>query len=126
MGNKMKWNESKLLKWALVLALFLFGLFCFMKDRGYCHEYEQEYINVGKEFNYEFPNPPVNVEDEYLFQYPNITTKYPTGKWVNPYNHVWDNPQQPKNPNQRKIWQEAYDQHHYDAVRTYNDAYNRI
>jgi len=120
----MNWNRDKCLKWAIFFALFFFGLFCFMKDRGYCNEIEQDYYDFGKQFNYEFPDPAIPVEYEYLFQYPNI--KFSSGKWVNPYNHKWDNPQQKKNPNQKKQWQEAYDNHHFNAVRTFNDAYNRI
>jgi hypothetical protein len=28
--------------------------------------------------------------------------------------------------NERAEWQEAYDNHHFNAVRTYTDAYNRV
>ncbi len=125
-------NSCKFLKWAIILSLFLFGLFCFLKDRGYCDEYNQEYIDYGKEFNYEFPNPPIPVEDEYLYQYPcckiDIKSKLYNSKWVNPYDHVWKDDPYNKKPSQaqRQEWQDLYDQHHYDAVRTYNDAYNRI
>jgi len=133
-GMIMDWKNSKLLKWALVFVFLAFALFAFLKDRGYCDEFEQEYYDCEKEFNYEFPEPPIPIEDEYLFQYGaaqnNLNIKLYSAKWVNPYDHVWEgNPynQNKKTPaQQRQEWQAEYDQHHYDAVRTYNDAYNRI
>lgn len=124
------WNQSKLLKWAITLAMFLFGLFCFLKDRGYC----EEYWNAGEEFGYEFPYPPVPVEYEYLYQ-DHISREFINldnycAKWVNPYDHVWEgDPRKIHNKTkaqERQEWKDAYDQHHFDAVRTYNDAYNRI
>lgn len=129
----MDWKNSKALKWALVFVFLAFALFTFLKDRGYCDE--AEYVDPGVEFNYEFPEPPIPVEEEYQFQHYDFGVKIPVkakcaGKWVNPYDHVWkDNPynQNKKTPaQQRQEWQDEYDQHHYDAVRTYNDAYNRI
>lgn len=72
------------------------------------------------------------VEEEYLYQYGSPEVKLRpishSAKWVNPYDHVWqDDPRKPKkSEQQRKEWQAEYDQHHFDAVRTYNDAYNRI
>ncbi len=34
----MNCRNSLLIKWLVFFALFFFGLFCFMKDKGYCEE----------------------------------------------------------------------------------------
>ncbi len=127
----MNWN-NKILKWVLVFIFLAFALFTFLKDRGYCDEHE--YIDLENEFNYEFPNPPIPVEEEFLYQYSSyqidVKPKLYKAAWKNPYDHVWEgdpyNLNKKPNAQKRQEWQAEYDQHHYDAVRTYNDAYNRI
>lgn len=107
MENNCNWNRDRCLKWLIFLALFLFGLFCFMKEYGYCEEIEQQdYYNVP-------------VEEECLYQYyqPQVEINYFLQKRMN---------YQPPTRNQKQQWQEAYDNHHFHAVRTYNDAYNRV
>lgn len=94
----MKWNKTECLKWGITLVLFLVGLYCYMKDYGYASEYS------------------IPVHQEYLF-------KHLEGR------SNWEvKPGRPKSnsQNQRHIYQEAYDDHHFNAVRTYNDAYNRV
>lgn len=98
----MNWN-SKLLKWIIFFILFFSGLFCYMKDYGYCDECQ---------FNHYFPIP---VEQEYLFQ--NYEAR---SNWNGQRN------KKPPSGNQKLKWQEAYDDHHFNAIRTYNDAYNRV
>ena len=123
-------NRNKVLKWALIFVFLAFALFTFLKDRGYCDEFECEYVDPAKEFNYEFPEQAIPVEDEYLFQY---TQPYYACKSlkIQSYecrgNYTIREEYKPKpNRNQRAQWQEAYDNHHFNAVRTYNDAYNRV
>jgi len=124
------WNQNKSLKWALVFVFLFFALFTFLKDRGYCEEVECEYMEPGKEFNYEFPDPPIPIEDEYLFQYPTVTS---LAKSINLQSYECRSNWQakpgrsaPPSASQRQKWQDEYDMHHFNGVRTYNDAYNRI
>lgn len=126
---KLDWKNSKLLKWAIFFVLFLFGLFCYMKDYGYAEEggYISS-ISLDEEMN--FFEEGIPVDQEYLFQYPTkCSISMRAEKWVNPYEHKWDNPvlkNNPPNYAQRKEWQDAYDNHHFHAIRTYQDAYNRV
>lgn len=126
----MDWKNSKVLKWALVFIFLAFALFTFLKDRGYCNEFECEYIEAGKEFNYEFPSDPVPLEDEFLYQHPSgsvFAKSMNLPSYVCRGNYTIREEYRPKpNRNQREQWQEAYDNHHFNAVRTYNDAYNRV
>ncbi len=118
-------KSDKFLKWMIFLVLFLIGLFCYVKDHGYCEEDIHSIYEIHE--GYEFLGPTVRVDREYLFQYPYVQSKEQClRKWVNPYEHQWDNPQQKKGYKQQKEWQEAYDSHHFEAVRTYQDAYNRV
>lgn len=90
-----------IVKWIVFFILFLIGLFCYMKDYGYANE------------GY-FSN--ISIEEECLFQFHQpIVCRVP-----------WGRPNQQIKANQRQEWQEAYDNHHYNAVRTYQDAYNRV
>lgn len=94
--------KNSFLKWAIFFALFFFGLFCYMKDHGYCAQYDGiDEIHI-------------EVEDEYLYQHYDFRS--PWGR-----NH-----NQQSSRSQKQKWQEAYDHHHFNAVRTYTDAYNRI
>ena len=95
-------TRNKILKWAIFFALFFFGLFCYMKDYGYCSEYSQ---------SYELHMP---LEKEFQLQHYECRSQW-GGR----------HPQQPSQ-SQKVKWQEAYDNHHFNAVRTYNDAYNRV
>ncbi len=130
--NNLKRNQ--ILKWLLVSMFLFFAFFTLLKDRGYCDEMENNYVDPGEEFSYEFPNPSIPLECEYLYQHRySELHKKPIcyySKWVDPYEHIWENdPRKIRNKTRvqkRKEWQESYDHHHYDAVRTYNDAYNRI
>lgn len=89
---------TKQIKWTIVILLFLIALLGFMKDRGYCDNY------------YSVP-----LEEEYLYQ--NLECR---SSWK----------AKPNSPmparSQRQKWQDAYDDHHFNAVRTYTDAYNRV
>ena len=96
----MNWKNSKLWKWIIFLFLFLFGLFCYMKDYGYCSE-------CSYNFHQSIP-----VEEEYLYK--DYHSRVPWG--IKPQASL----------SQKQEWQEAYDNHHFNAVRTYNDAYNRL
>ena len=123
----MDWTHSKALKWAIFFILFFIGLFCFAKDRGYCDEPETHEMTI--EQYEEYFRESVPVDQEYLFQYPSMPCLAKSAKWVNPYDHKWDNAQiRRKQPThaQRQQWQEAYDMHHFNAVRTYTDAYNKV
>lgn len=100
----MTCKHPRLFKWLIFLALFLFGLFCYMKDYGYCAE---------PQFSYSYHVP---LEDEYLYQ--NYECR---SNW-----QAKPGRQQAPSHSQRQQWQEAYDNHHFNAVRTYNDAYNRV
>lgn len=84
-------------KWGLFLILFLIGFFCYMKDYGYCDQYH------------------IPLQEEYLYQ--NCDCRVP-----------WQaRPNRPlPDRSQRQKWQDAYDDHHFNAVRTYTDAYNKI
>lgn len=124
----MDWNNSKLLKWSITLILAIIGTFCLLKSYGYCAEPTYYDYTIDEE---EMPNfdDAVPVEMEFMYQYPTKINLAKSAKWVNPYEHKWDNPVYAKgkgNANQRKEWQEAYDMHHFNAVRTYNDAYNKV
>jgi len=88
------WNQNKLLKWALVFVFLAFALFTFLKDRGYCEEFECEYKLQSYECRSNWQAKP--------------------GR------------NSPPSASQRQKWQEEYDMHHFNAVRTYNDAYNRV
>ena len=121
----MNWKESKFLKWFIFFALFFFGLFCFMKDRGYCNECETDdcFIEEVEDFLKER----VPVEEEYLYQYgaPLVHSK----NFMIPkheFRAVYGRGNNPPSAAQRKKWQEEYDNHHFHAVRTYNDAYDRV
>jgi len=105
-GNMMDWNNNWYLKWGLTLVLFLIGSFFMLKSYGYCNEY------------------PIPCSQEYLFK--DYESRSPWGKGP----PVWQpgSPSQSQAPqkNDRKMWQEAYDDHHFHAVRTYTDAYNKV
>lgn len=98
----MQEKNMKILKWILVFSLFFVGLFCYMKDYGYCSEYQ-----FGEH---------VPVEKEYLFQHYECKGAYTIREEYRPHPSY----------NQRQKWQDAYDNHHFNAVRTYTDAYNRV
>lgn len=100
----MNWNKSTVLKWAITLILFLFGLFCYMKDYGYCDEYAH-YFGIH-----------VPVEEEFMFQHYESRSN-----WQSKPGRQHYTPQ-----SQRYEWQEAFDNHNFNAVRTYQDAYNRV
>ena len=110
------WDRNKVLKWALIFVFFAFSLFTFLKDRGYCREIECKYMDIGKEFNYKFPNPPIPSEEEYLFQSYECRGNWQTKPGRN----------SSASASQRQNWLEEYDMHQFNAIRTYNDAYNRI
>lgn len=124
----MDWKNSRALKWAIFFALFFFGVFCFMKDKGYCEDYYESQVTIEEEVN--FMDDGLPIEYEFLFQegkcesflHPHVA------KYVNPYTHVWKDDPRKKQPSaaQRAEWQEAYDNHHFHGVRTYTDAYNKV
>lgn len=124
----MNWNNNQYLKWGITLILAIVGTYCMLKSYGYCNEVETYYdycIDEEEAPSYES----VPVEQEYLYQYGARPVLAKSAKWVNPYEHKWDNPVYAKgkgNANQRQQWQDEYDNHHFNAVRTYNDAYNRV
>jgi hypothetical protein len=124
---KMKFNDNNYLKWGFTLLLFLFGTFCMLKSYGYCEEYEEQIEN-----QYLLPQhrgAPVPVEDEYMYQYryyhDEVYIPYAKrSNWgkgkpqeIHPYDDI---------NAKRAEWQELYDKHHFDAVRTYTDAYNKV
>jgi hypothetical protein len=119
----MDWKNSKALKWAIFFALFFFGLFCFMKDRGYCAEIEFEEIII--EQPEDFFKDRVPLDEEYLYQY----YENPLAKSVSfPMYECRSNWQakpgrnSPPAASQRQKWQDAFDMHSFNAIRTYNDA----
>lgn len=113
----MDWRTSKLLKWLVFFALFFFGLFCFMKDKGYCEEIEIESLEIYEDSL----KDRVPLEEEYLYQFPNeyaytLDISKHAAKYVNPYHP------KPASAAQRQKWKEAFDMHNFNAIRTYNDA----
>lgn len=122
-------NQCKALKWIIFFALFFFGLFCFMKDKGYCSEaqFDQCIEQEAKDFQ-EFLKDRVPLEDEYLYQYPDIvpemipltakSMKIPSYECRTYYGKQTP----PDNRAQRQKWQDAFDLHSFNAIRTYNDA----
>lgn len=117
----MDWKKSKALKWAIFFVLFFFGLFCFMKDRGYCDEVTATSL---EEFE-DFLKDRVPVEDEYLYQYPSEpciakSIKLPSYECRNNWKPTPI--QTTPSPSQRQKWQDAFDMHSFNAIRTYNDA----
>lgn len=124
----MDWKNSKALKWAIFFALFFFGLFCFMKDKGYCSEPEAQDITLEQyeeSLKYRVP-----VEEEYLFQHPNTPCH---AKSMMLQSHEcrsnWQSKpgrSSPPSASQRQKWQDAFDMHSFNAIRTYNDAYDRV
>lgn len=120
-------NKSKALKWAIFFALFFFGLFCFMKDKGYCAEIEFncaeiEFEEIIIEQPEDFFKDRVPVDQEYLFQYPDFSP--PEFQAKNLIKSYQCRTQYGKVDNraQRQKWQDAFDMHHFNAIRTYNDA----
>jgi hypothetical protein len=99
-----------------------------MKDYGYCSQ-EDDYRTSEEYYIYHFKDS-LPVFDEYLYQFPesfelretDLITRYE-------FRSNWQaKPGRPKNITQSQLqqWQEAYDDHHFHAVRTYTDAYNRV
>lgn len=101
----------KSVKWVVFFTLFFLGLFCYMKDRGYCNQYPLFYVPIEKEFLYQHYDDHNDYHNDRGFK-----ARSPWGR-----NHN----QQPAR-SQRLKWQDAYDMHHFNAVRTYNDAYDKI
>lgn len=116
----MDWKNSKKLKWLIFFALFFFGLFCFMKDKGYCNEFEDYEIEFENIVEPDFSDR-VPVEDEYLYQFPTLSFKSVS---IQQYNcrSSWGRPNAAPSHSQRQKWQEAFDMHNFNAIRTYNDA----
>ncbi len=88
-------------KWIITLILFLVGLFCYMKDYGYAQEHyaiEWQHISLDKE--------------NYYQSYESRSS--------------WGRDRNKSNIKQHQKWQEEYDHHHFHAVRTYNDAVDKI
>ncbi len=97
--SEVHWNKNVYLKWGITLIFALVGLFCMLKSYGYCEEYR------------------IPIHQEYLFK--NLECR---GNWQAKPGRGNAAP----SANQRQQWQDAYDDHHFNAVRTYNDAYNRV
>ncbi len=115
----MDWKNSKALKWAIFFVLFFFGLFCFMKDRGYCSEAQ----DITQEQFEDFLKDRVPVEEEYLYQYPTApclvrSMKIPSYECKS----NWKTTPIQNSQSQRQKWQDAFDMHSFNAIRTYNDA----
>ncbi len=125
MNTENGWNDSKSLKWGITILLFLIGTFCMLKSYGYCDKNEFDYpqYDFKKEFNYIFPDPPIPVEEEYLYQFsPNQQAMQFIESFSKRTNYG-----KPQNKHtMRAYWQQEYDFHHCEGVRTYNDAYNRV
>ena len=124
----MDWKNSKALKWAIFFILFFFGLFCFMKEYGYCNEIEIEDITL-EQYEDLFKDS-VPVDQEFLYQYPTApclskSMKLPSYECRSNW-QAKPGRSSPPSASQRQQWQEAYDMHHFNAVRTYNDAYNKV
>jgi hypothetical protein len=115
-------NKSKTLKWAIFFVLFFFGLFCFMKDKGYCAEIEIE--NIIIEQPADFFEGRVPVDQEYLYQYPETPTySYRSLSLPKLECRTYYGKATPAdNRAQRQKWQDAFDMHSFNAIRTYNDA----
>lgn len=92
------WKNNKNLKWIVTLILVIISLFCYMKDKGYCQEYR-------------IPN-----DQEFLFEKYHGRSRWEAKPGRN--NGV--------SVNQVQKWQDEYDHHHFHAVRTYQDAYDRV
>lgn len=124
-------NKDFYLKWSITLFLFLVGAFFMLKSYGYCEEYQEQIQEQSLEEKYLLPQhrgAPVPVEDEYMYQYPRSYEYY--SPYAKRSNWGRGKPQEVKpyaDMNAKRLeWQEAYDIHHFDAVRTYTDAYQRF
>jgi hypothetical protein len=84
------------LKWLIFLFLFFLGLFCYMKDYGYCADcripHTQEYLFERYEAKSSWVKPKINKDYEI----------------------------------EMIVWQEEYEFHMFHAKRTFEDAKNRI
>jgi len=103
--DELKWYQRKWLKWLIFFTLFFFGLFCFMKDKGYCSELNYQNFSL----NDDFFKGRVPLDEEYLYQFPNYECRTYYGKT-------------PDSRAQRQKLQDAFDMHSFNAIRTYNDA----
>lgn len=87
-----------IIRFLVPALLLIWGAFCFMKSYGYCNEYSYK-------------------SHEYLFQHYEARNHWNAENIKQNIN---------KRDNDRKSAQEAYDYHHYQAVRCYQDAYERV
>jgi len=81
---------------AIPTFLFLLGLFFFAKSYGYCEQYR------------------LPASQEYLFATPDAQSHFASKSMM-----------QKSVTNQRQFWQDEFDMHHFNAIRTYEDAKNR-
>jgi hypothetical protein len=125
MDTEKNWNESNSLKWGITIALFLVGLFCMLKSYGYCCENDYEYTQYQyfNEFDYIFPEIPIPVEEEYLRQFSPASRAL---QHLDSHQGRTNYKKTQSKHEQRHYWGQEYDFHHCEAVRTYNDAYNRV
>lgn len=113
--------KLKIFCYIIQAILVLYGAYCMAKSFGYSDEH-------------------VPLENEYMYQFSST-------EWINPYlikwqaptNPDWKNPYTQQNPDwinpltttpnasakQKAKWQKEFEFHHFQAKRTYDDAYNK-